>query len=264
MSHATGFCAGVYSPIAQILRSDLRIVGMDDRGHGTTKAPADPGRLKGWNIFAQDLERLFESLAPPVIALGHSRGAVASLLLAVRRPDLVRALILIDPTILPFHWMWLWYLAKKTGLAKHVPIAAKAYRRREIWPDRESILTAYRGKGPFRGWQDGFLEAYITYGTALTEDRRVRLCCKPDWEARCFAECPHDVWRYIPQLTLPILILYGERSDIFLPSAVNRFKGKVPKADFRRFDKTSHFVPMERPQETADAIRDFLTNKGLI
>ena len=65
LSHATGFCAGVYHPFAQILRSDLRIVGMDDRGHGTTRAPADPGKLKGWHIFSQDLERLFESLAPP-------------------------------------------------------------------------------------------------------------------------------------------------------------------------------------------------------
>jgi pimeloyl-ACP methyl ester carboxylesterase len=33
--------------------------------------------------------------------MGHSRGATASLLLAGKRPDLIRALVLIDPTILP-------------------------------------------------------------------------------------------------------------------------------------------------------------------
>ena len=31
-----------------------------------------------------------------------------------------------DPTILPFSWMWLWFLAKKTGLARLAPIAARA------------------------------------------------------------------------------------------------------------------------------------------
>ena len=68
----------------------------------------------------------FASLGGPIIALGHSRGGTASLLLAAKYPDLVRALILIDPTILPFSWMWWWYLAKKTGAARFVPIAYRA------------------------------------------------------------------------------------------------------------------------------------------
>ena len=262
-SHATGFCAETYSPIAEKLCRGLRVVGMDDRGHGRTTAPANPRNLKDWNVFADDLERFFAYLGEPVIAMGHSRGAVASLLLAVRRPDMISALILIDPTILPFSWMWWWFLAKKAGLARFVPIAARAARRNPFWPDRETILNAYQARRPFRSWQKGFLEGYIAGGTLNTDDGRIRLSCTPAWESRCFAVCSHDIWGKIPQIQQPTLILYGRESDTFLASAVKRFHAKAPHAVIKGFDNTTHFVPMERPDETVDAIFCFLKEQHL-
>jgi len=262
-SHATGLCAGVYSPLMKLLKSQLGIIGMDDRGHGKTKVPAEPAELKSWNVFVDDLANFFERLNEPVIAMGHSRGATVSLLLAVKRPELIRALVLIDPTILPFSWMWWWYLAKKTGLAKRVPIAATAARRRYVWPDRQSILDSYRGKAVFSGWLDGYLEAYVEAGTEATEDGKVKLCCAPAWESRCFAVCPHDVWRHIPRLQQPTLVLYGAKSDTFLAPAAKRFKAKVPAAVMVRVEETGHFVPMERPAETAEAITAFLKKESL-
>jgi pimeloyl-ACP methyl ester carboxylesterase len=128
-AHATGLCAGAYRLLAQRLKPHLKILGRDDRGHGRTQAPADPQMLRNWDIFVDDLERFIESLGKPVIAMGHSRGATVSLLLAVKRPDLIRALVLIDPTILPFSWMWWWYVFKLTGLTRFVPIVATAAKR---------------------------------------------------------------------------------------------------------------------------------------
>jgi pimeloyl-ACP methyl ester carboxylesterase len=197
-SHATGLCAGVYTPLADKLKSRLKIFGMDDRGHGRTTATANPKKLKNWNIFVSDLEHFFESLNGPVIAMGHSRGATASLILAARRPDLVRALILIDPTILPYSWTWGWALAKAVGLS------------------------------------------------------------------RCFAVCPHDVWRYIPRLQQPALIVYGADSDTFFASAAKRFKAEVPHVRLHCLEATSHFVPMERPDETVRAIISFLNDEKIV
>jgi pimeloyl-ACP methyl ester carboxylesterase len=196
--------------------------------------------------------------------MGHSRGATASLLLAVRRPELVRALVLIDPTILPFSWMWWWYLAKKTGAAKRVPIVATAARRKHVWPDRQSILDSYRKKAVFSGWQNGFLEAYIESGTEATADGKIRLCCSPAWESRCFAVCPHDVWRFIPRLQQPTLVVYGAKSDTFRPPAAKRFQAKVPGTAMVPLEETGHFVPMERPAETADAIIAFLEQTAVL
>ena len=260
-SHATGLCAGAYAPLAERLRAHLRVVGMDDRGHGRTRAPADPHKLKNWDIFVDDLESFLENLGEPVIAMGHSLGAAVSLLLAVKRPELIRALVLIDPTILPFSWMWWWYLAKLTGLARFVPIVATAARRKSVWPDRAKLLEAYRSKAVFQTWKDGFLDAYINHGTEKTEHGKIRLCCNPDWESKCFAACSHDIWRFIPRLHKPALVLYGADSDTFLGPAAKKFKAEVPRTVFRRFEKTGHFVPMERPDETAEVILDFLKNE---
>ena len=237
---------------------------MDDRGHGKTIAPAEPNKLKNWDIFVDDLERFVEHLAEPVIAMGHSRGATVSLLLAVRRPDLIRALVLIDPTILPFSWMWWWYLLKLTGLTRFVPIVATAAKRRPVWPDRTGILQAYQRKGVFQNWQDGFLQAYVQDGTEKTADGAIRLSCHPSWESKCFSVCPHDIWRCVPRLQKPTLVLYGARSDTFLAAAAKRFKASVPVAALRRFKETGHFVPMERPDETVNVILDFLENESIL
>lgn len=263
-AHATGLCAGVYAPLVELLRSRLEMIGMDDRGHGKTEAPANPRRLKNWDIFVEDLQLFFDHFKKPVIAIGHSRGATVSLLLAIKRPELISALVLIDPTILPYSWMWWWYLAKKTGVAKRIPIVATAARRKYIWPNRETILNAYRHKGVFQSWKDGFLEAYIAEGTEDSDQGGVKLSCEPAWESKCFAVCPHDVWRYIPKLQQPTLILYGAKSDTFLPAAVKRFELNVPHAAFHCFENTGHFVPMERPNQSAETILTFLKSMAIL
>jgi pimeloyl-ACP methyl ester carboxylesterase len=171
---------------------------------------------------------------------------------------------LIDPTILPFSWMWWWYLAQKTGLAKRTPIVATAAKRRYIWPDRRTMLESYRRKAVFRSWQKGFLEAYVESGTETTPDGKIRLSCAPAWESRCFAVCPHDIWRDIPRLELPTLVLYGARSDTFLASAARRFKSKVPSARMVSLEGTGHFVPMERPDDTTDIIINFLREQSIV
>lgn len=264
LGHATGLCAGAYSPLAERLRERFQVVGLDDRGHGQTSAPADPGQIKDWWCFARDYRNFFQRLGRPVIAVGHSRAGVASLLVAARWPELVRALILIDPTILPFSWMWWWYLAQKTGAARLVPIAHRAARRRNHWASQEEMLASYQGKGPFPAWQEGFLEAYVNEGSRPRPDGGVELCCDPAWEAAAFAACSHDVWRYVPRVRCPTLVLYGRRSDTFRPAAVKRFGRLSPGAVLQGLERTSHFVPMERPGRTTAAIVDFAREHGLL
>ena len=140
ISHATGFCAGMYGPLAERLGSRLRVLGMDDRGHGTTTAPANPTKLENWDVFATDLERFFEYLNEPVIAMGHSRGAVTSMMVAIKRPDLVRAVILIDPTILAPYLNLLLLMTQKARLTGFIPIVSGAAHRKRDWPDRRPVL----------------------------------------------------------------------------------------------------------------------------
>ena len=264
ISHATGFCARTYTPWARRLTGHLRVLGMDDRGHGLTEAPADPKKIRDWGLFARDLEIFFQSFDQPLVAIGHSRGAVAGMILAVRRPDLVRALVLIDPTILPLSWMWWWYLAKKTGLSGRVPIAARAAKRRAVWPDSETALNSYRGRGAFRNWREGFLEGYIDGGFTGDGNGRVRLACDPAWEAASFTACNHDAWHFVRRITQPVLVLYGRKSDTFLPAAARRFNRLLPRATMVGLEGVGHFVPMERPEESAEIVLDFLRKSKVI
>jgi pimeloyl-ACP methyl ester carboxylesterase len=246
------------------LTDGLRIRAMDDRGHGRTIARADPGELKDWDIFARDLERFFEYLGEPVIAMGHSRGGVVSLITAVNRPDLVKALVLTDPTIIPFHLNILLYGAQMVGAEQRIPIAAIALKRKSHWPDTQKVFNSYNNRPPFKNWKPGFLERYIDCGFKPSCDGGIELACEPEWESRCFASCPVNIWRFIRRLQVPTLIIYGDGSDVFRPGSAKRFKRVVPQAELVCLRDTSHFVPMERPDETAEIIKKYLLRQGLV
>jgi pimeloyl-ACP methyl ester carboxylesterase len=254
----------VYTAWAERLRPQLRVVGLDDRGHGRTRVPAAPRQLKSWEVFYQDLVRFLEHLDRPVVAIGHSLGGTASLMVAARRPDLVSALILIEPGIMPPSWRPWVFLAQKSGLSGYVPFVTRASRRESKWPDRQAAWSSLRGEGPFRRWQDEFLRAYITDGMKELEQGWIGLSCDPAWEGRCLAMAPCNVWRYVPLLKIPTLVLYGALSTTFLESVAKRFRVQVPHALIKGFEKTGHFVPMERPDESAELILHFLRDNGII
>jgi pimeloyl-ACP methyl ester carboxylesterase len=72
-----------------------RIIAYDNRGHGRSSVPE--GGYERFT-FAADAASLIEQLGcGPVVAIGHSLGGAIVSTLAVERPDLVRAVVSIDP-----------------------------------------------------------------------------------------------------------------------------------------------------------------------
>ena len=92
--HGLGGAAG--QP-AEVLPDDpgVRFATLECRGHGQSEA-GDPARFS-ISQFADDLAEVIERGGVPVILGGISMGAAIALRLAVRRPDLVRALVLARP-----------------------------------------------------------------------------------------------------------------------------------------------------------------------
>ncbi|MGW0948910.1 alpha/beta fold hydrolase [Streptomyces sp. NPDC002623] len=81
--------------IPDLLTQGYRVIALDHRGHGRSSAPQGDYLPQ---TLADDAAALVEELGTgPVLVLGHSMGAVVGSALAVRRPDLVRALVLVDP-----------------------------------------------------------------------------------------------------------------------------------------------------------------------
>lgn len=78
--------------------STYAVVAVDQRGHGGSPrfTPAQLAEGPG-DVMVADAVDVLDQLDGPAVVVGHSLGGAVALAAAVRRPDLVRALVLEDP-----------------------------------------------------------------------------------------------------------------------------------------------------------------------
>ena len=77
--------------------NDYAIVTVDQRGHGESpRFTAEQREAHPGEVMVEDALRVVEQLDRPVV-IGHSLGGAVALDVGVRRPDLVRGLVLEDP-----------------------------------------------------------------------------------------------------------------------------------------------------------------------
>src|SRR5215472_5390062 len=85
-----------FDDIVPALARSYRTIAIDWPGYGDS-APPNPPRSATAMLFADVLEDVVEGLhLEPAIFLGNSVGGYAAARLAIRRPERVRALILVD------------------------------------------------------------------------------------------------------------------------------------------------------------------------
>jgi pimeloyl-ACP methyl ester carboxylesterase len=258
-AHANGFNAMTYRSILGPLSLSLRIIAMDQRGHGASRMPADPHGRRSWSDLRDDLVALLETLGDgPVILAGHSMGATASLLAAQERPDRVRALVLFDPVVLP---RWTSALMHRlpwlaTRIYSRMPLTQGALRRRSVFESFGAAFRAYRGRGAFRTWPEIMLADYVAGGFREREDGTVELSCAPAWEASNFAAQGNNTWRALDRAPASIDIYQSATQSVCHIGSSERLKRRNPRLRVQTVPQTSHFLPMERP----DLVRDALLN----
>lgn len=259
IAHANGFPPATYAPLAATLGEAYHVVGLAARPLWPGYSPAE---FETWHVLADDLIAQLEAMeTDSIIGVGHSLGGVTTLLAAARRPDLFRAAVLLDPVLLPPHWLAFVRWMRRLRLPWRPPLVRGALQRRRVWPSREAAHEYFKGKPLFAAWQDAALRAYVECGTRPTADGQVELVYPPEWEARLFALVPADVWRFVPRLDpgLPALFVRGERSTTFRPEVQARVARLLPNARVAVVPEAGHMFPMERPAETAALIRTFLS-----
>lgn len=251
-SHANGFNARTYRTILAPLADRLRILAVDQRGHGRSGLSPIPGHQRvSWDDVADDLTDLLEAVdVRGAILAGHSMGGTISLLAAAAAPDRVRALALFDPVVMPPDMV-------ARNLAAGVtesPLVQGALRRRSVFPSREAVIAAYTGRGAFRSWTADMLADYVADGFRETAEGEVELSCSPAWEASNFTSHAHDPWAAFDAVDIPIRILRaadGSTCRIDGHEARLTSSGKVR---IETVPGTTHFLPMERP----DLVRELL------
>jgi pimeloyl-ACP methyl ester carboxylesterase len=92
---ANGVC---WTGLAHALEEEYDVIMPDARGHGKSSVPDYGYRYED---HANDVAGLIKALRlPPPVLLGHSMGEMIAALVASRKPNLLRSLILADPTFL--------------------------------------------------------------------------------------------------------------------------------------------------------------------
>ena len=240
--HANGFNARTYRTILAPLAEDLRILAVDQRGHGRSTLPAETVGRTSWNGLRDDLLALLQTLdLNDVVLAGHSMGGTACVLAQALAADRVRRVVLFDPVVMPAAG------PVDPEQLSNSPLVQGALRRRSVFPDKATVVSAYTGRGAFRTWQGEMLADYVADGFRERDDGQVELSCAPEWEASNFASHAHDTWGAFEQAKVPIRILRAEegstcREDPKLDALVAAGRIQVETVA-----GTSHFLPMERP-----------------
>ena len=241
--HANGFNARTYRTLLTPLAQDARILAPDLRGHGLSTLSAPPKWRRSWHDLRDDLVALIDAVdAPPLVLAGHSMGAVTALLAAERRRDRVRAVVMMDPVILPRTAAFAMRIPILGRAARRYSLAQNALRRRAHFDSREAAVQAYRGRGAFTGWPDRVLEDYVADGLRDGPDG-VELACSPAWEASNYAAQGHDARRALRGLHRPAMILKAERG-----STCSLEPGELTGVSVSTVSGGNHFFPMLCPE----------------
>lgn len=261
LAPANGFPPQTYRRFAAALASHFHVFSLLPR---PLWPGSDPRSAPTWRPLATDLVRGLQAVGLHGIAgVGHSIGGVLTLWAALERPDLFRAVVLVDPVILPPGWLRTLRFLRALHLADRQPLVQAALHRRRVFAGRAECYDHYRTKPLFVRWPDDILHDYVDAGTRERPDGSVELVYPPEWEAHIFATTPTQIWRDVPKLKTPALVLRGELSETFRLEAQSRMARLLPAVRFVTIGGAGHLLPMEKPEQTAHAIDRFLQTESL-
>lgn len=263
LSHATGFHARCYIPLALALADRFHCLGLDYRGHGDT--PVDPAWPVDWRRFGDDADAVAGHIAPSggLIGFGHSMGGAALLMAAHRDPDRFERLVLFEPISYGGS-----FPAVSRSEIRELPIIAGALSRRRRFGSLDEAHDNFRTKPPLSLMVDESLRNYVEYGFRPVSDggahgsadTGVELRCAPELEAGIFiTSIDNGVWDLLPEIRTPTLVI-GGRVEQRQPSAQSEaISRRLLAGSYLLLDHQTHFGPFSHPIEIAALIAEFAT-----
>ncbi len=217
------------------------IVSVDQRGHGGSPRFSPEDDRHPGDVMVDDAVELLEQLDRPLV-IGHSLGGAVALCAAVRRPDLVRALVLEDPAPLgpdepqvnPARGAEFLESVESSRTARDDEELLQ--RRREAhpdWPESELLVT---GRAEQRMDHD-----FLARG---------------DWK-------PSPRWpELFAELAVPTLLVTGDRYDeVIVSEDMQREIEAIgnPHLWVERIAGAGHCVRRDRPEEFYETVEGWIT-----
>jgi pimeloyl-ACP methyl ester carboxylesterase len=232
------------------LEGKFHIISLDFPGHGLTRAP-DGYRLDGEGL-ADFVDAVAAQLAlPKFAAAGNSMGGGVAWQLAVRHPQRINALILVDAAGFPNE--------KPPG---EIPLAFKILRYpigraflRNI--DNRPLIDAGLKTDVYDKSviTPAFVDRWAEFQRAPGH-RAILMSLNPGAFANASAAPLHGI-------AVPTLVLHGDSDPLIEPASARKFAAAIPGAKLITYPKVGHLPQIEIPQRSAADVAEFLQSHAL-
>jgi len=230
----------------QQLKTRFHLLSVDFPGHGLTRAP------EGYSLDGEGLADFVDAFAaqlglPKFAVAGNSMGGGVAWQLAVRHPQRIDALILVDAAGFP---------NEKPPAA--VPLAFKILK----YPLGRALLRNIDNRPLIdEGLKtDVFDKALIT--PALV-DRWADFQRAPGHRAILMSVRMGSLMSASPEglrgISVPTLILHGENDVLIEPASAGKFAAAIPGAKVLIYPNVGHLPQIEIPQRSSADVAEFLT-----
>ena len=250
LSHATGFHAHCFEPMAELLRSRHHVYGLDHRGYGDA-ATVDPSNMT-WRDYGDDALAAARYVSAahngaPVVGVGHSMGGASLLMAALNEPSLFSALFVFEPIVFP--------PTPVDDTRPPNPLAGGARKRRSVFPDFDTALANYTAKPPMSSFHPGARAAYVLHGFKPNSAGEIELKCLPEHEARTYETGgTSGAWDDLHRIATPTWVISGAPAMYQPSSFAIRVAEQLPNSTYVQYDTMGHFGPLERPEVIAELV----------
>lgn len=234
-ANALGCDLRLWDDVVPLLPASVRSIRYDTRGHGLSSCPAGPYTM---GALVRDAERLLEFLGVSgCVFVGLSIGGMIAQGLAVKRPDLVSALVLSNT-------------AARIGT-------------RAIWQERMDAVRA----GGIAALADATMARWFTRPFREGPDCQLwrnMLTRQPveGYLGCCAAISGTDFHTPTSTLTLPTLAIAGSEDGSTPPDLVRETADLIRGARFHLIRGTGHLPCVEKPGAYAEVLTGFLAEIG--
>jgi pimeloyl-ACP methyl ester carboxylesterase len=250
--------------IGHLQAQGLRIIAYDLRGHGASSPAADHDY--SLERFGEDVEAVLRATvgdSERATVVGHSLGAMSVAAWAEHHDVTARARAA---------------ALVNTGLgdlmAGHLLFGELAKWLNHPWASRAFLGSRARVPAFSSPLQQAVIR-YCAFGPTATAGEvafyeRMLIGCPPDVRAACgVALSDMDLWHALATLTVPTLVVAGERDRLTPPAHARRIAEELPcLTELIELPETGHMAPLERPRELADAVsrlvRHAAAGQGLV
>lgn len=194
----------------------------DARCHGFSECPTNGHTIQNLTLDAAEFIKALD--LAPVIAIGHSMGAATVARLAVEYPELIRAMVLIDPPWYPAELMTREFGEKVTGEFREKLSCYKAMSYEELAEEARRIHP---------GWSENDIRPWVKSGQQMNADFLDAAPTIPeDWE------------EVANKITQPALIMTGntELGAIITPEILKMLMDRHPDWDATCYENCGHNI----------------------